>query len=446
MHNAIRQSLKKVLPLALSTALLVQPGLAASRPTVPHGWTSPFSDVQEGSWFYPFVGALNSQGVIQGYDNGRFGPNDITRAGDSMIMVLKAAGSGIQAAPNGTHYASGYAGYAVDQGWLTRDQVPEDLDKSVSRLFIAQLAAKALGLIPAAAPSPFADTDDGYVTALYQRGIVAGTQAGDRLLFQPDSSITRAELSAIVWQIQEYGRRIYFGTYVLDVLDGVPASGWNESLFTLEGDRMTYSADGVSTALGIDVSYHQGVIDWKRVAADGIEFAMIRAGGRYYQSGGIFEDTQFRANLQGAVDAGLDTGVYFFSQAITEAEALEEAAFLLSLLEDFDFSGPVVFDWENITYDTARTDGLTSDTITAMARAFCSAVEKAGYRPMIYFNQYIGYLLYHLDEVARYPFWLAQYGDVPGFYYDFQIWQYTDSGRVDGVEGPVDMNIRIQPR
>ncbi|MGE4276825.1 MAG: GH25 family lysozyme [Lawsonibacter sp.] len=446
MYQSLKQLWIRTLPIALSAVLLAQPVLAAGQPTAPQGWRSPFSDVTEGAWFYPFVAVLNSQEVISGYPDGRFGPNDTTRAGDSMIMILKAAGSGTLESPSGAHYAAVYADYAVNQGWLTQDQVPDDLDGSISRQFIAQLAAKALGLASVEAASPFADAEDGYVTALYQQGIVAGTQEGDSLLFHPDASITRAELSAIVWQIREYATHIHFGTYTLDILENVPVNAYDPSAFILDGDRMDYTGEGVKTSLGIDVSYHQGAIDWEKVADDGIQFAMIRAGGRYYGSGTIFEDTQFRSNIQGALDAGLDVGVYFFSQAITVEEAQEEANFLLDLLKDYEITEPVVFDWENITYDTARTDGVDRATVTAMANAFCQTVEQAGDSPMIYFNQYIGYLLYDLEDVVQYPFWLAQYGATPGFYYHFQMWQYTDSAQVDGVEGKADLNLRILPQ
>ncbi|MEA4933124.1 MAG: GH25 family lysozyme [Lawsonibacter sp.] len=446
MYQPLKRIRTRMLPLALSAILLSQPVLAASQPAAPQGWSSPFSDVQDGAWFYPFVAVLNSQGVINGYPDGRFGPNDTTRAGDSMIMILKAAGSGTLESDPGAHYAAVYADYAVNRGWLTQEQVPDDLNGSISRQFVAQLAAKALGLTAIEGASPFADVDDGLVTALYQKGIVAGTKVGDSLLFHPDASITRAEISAIVWQIREYATHIHFGTYTLDILDNVPVNADDPSAFILDGDRMDYAGKGVKTSLGIDVSYHQGVIDWKKVADDDIQFAMIRAGGRYYGSGVVFEDTQFRTNIQGALDAGLDVGVYFFSQAITVEEARDEANFLLNLLKDYDFTGPVVFDWENITNAAARTDGLDRATVTAMANAFCQTVEQAGYSPMIYFNQYIGYLLYNLEDVVQYPFWLAQYGTTPGFYYNFQMWQYTDAAQVDGVPGKVDLNLRILPQ
>lgn len=125
-------------------------------PNIPQGWTTPFSDVAEGDWYTPFVSTLNSQGVINGYDDGRFGPNDAVRAGDAILMVVKAAGSGNQPALEGAHYAAGYVQYALDRGWLTQAQAAVDLNAPASRLYIAALAAKALGLSASTSASPFA--------------------------------------------------------------------------------------------------------------------------------------------------------------------------------------------------------------------------------------------------------------------------------------------------
>ena len=439
-----------MLSAAVAAVLAVSPVLAAETPQIPEDYRCPFSDVAENQWFYPYVCSLNARDVIAGYDDGRFGPTDATQGGAGILMIVKAVGSGNQLPAAGEHYAAGYVDYAVSRGWLTREEVPANLDAEISRGFIARLAARALGLAPVEVASPFDDVDDGYITALYRLGVIAGSEENGRRLFHPDDSITRAELCTIVWQLMEYvGREsdegyITLGSYTLKVLDGVPVSSWDASAFRKVGDRMTYTGPEAEVSLGVDVSYHQGVIDWEQVAGDGIDFAMIRAGGRYYGSGVLFEDSQFRSNLQGAMEAGLDTGVYFFSQAVTVEEAREEARFLLELLREFDFDGPVVFDWENIDYDTARTEGVGSATVTAMANAFCQEVESAGYQAMIYFNRYIAYLIYELAGVADYPFWIAEYGDTPEFYYDYEIWQYTDEGRVAGIDGPADLNIRLR--
>ena len=439
-----QQFMRRALGGALSIGLLMQPALAAVTPDIPQGWTTPFSDVAEGDWYTPFVSTLNSQGVINGYDDGRFGPNDAVKAGDAILMVVKAAGSGDQPAPEGGHYAAGYVQYALDHGWLTQSQAAVDLNAPASRLTIAQLAAKALGLSASTKSSPFADVSDGYVTALYQNGVVVGEKSGGKRYFKPDNSITRAELSVIVWQVMAFDDYIHFSSHVLEKLDGVPVNDYDNAAFVKTDGRMEYVGGDRASLAGVDVSSHQGTVDWAKVAADGIDFVIIRCGGRYYGSGKVFEDKQFKSNIQGALDAGLQVGVYFFSQATNQTEAREEAQFVLDTIQGYDVTGPVVFDWENIGNDSARTDGMTSGQVTAAANAFCQTVEEAGYQPMIYFNQYIGYLLYDLDQVVQYPFWLAEYNAVPSFYYDFEMWQYTSSGSVSGISGKVDRNVWMQ--
>ena len=439
-----QQFLRRALGGALSIGLLMQPALAAVTPDIPQGWTTPFSDVAKGDWYTPFVSTLNSQGVINGYDDGRFGPNDAVRAGDAILMVVKAAGSGNQPALEGAHYAAGYVQYALDRGWLTQAQAAVDLNAPASRLYIAALAAKALGLSASTKRSPFADVSDGYVTALYQNGVVVGEKSGGKRYFKPDNSITRAELSVIVWQVMSFDDYIHFSSHVLEKLDGVPVNRYDNAAFVKTDGRMEYVGGDRASLAGVDVSSHQGTVDWAKVAADGIDFVIIRCGGRYYGSGKVFEDKQFKSNIQGALDAGLQVGVYFFSQATNQTEALEEAQFVLDTIADYPVDGPVVFDWENIGTDSARTDGMTSAQVTAAANAFCQTVEEAGYQPMIYFNQYIGYLLYDLDQVVQYPFWLAEYNAVPSFYYDFEMWQYTSSGSVSGISGKVDRNVWMQ--
>ncbi len=191
---------------------------------------------------------------------------------------------------------------------------------------------------------------------------------------------------------------------------------------------------------GIDVSSHQGAIDWAAVASDGVEYAMIRVGYRGYTEGSTALDELFYDNVGGALDNGIDVGVYFFSQAITEAEAVEEAEIVLRAIEGIDITYPIIFDWEDIPQE-ARTDGMDSLTLTACAKAFCETIEAAGYPAGIYFNQLYGYQEYDLPALDDYIFWLAQYDSAPTFLYDFQMWQYTNAGTVDGIEGNVDLNL-----
>lgn len=220
---------------------------------------------------------------------------------------------------------------------------------------------------------------------------------------------------------------------------GLAKNSYDRSCFREEDGFIVY--DGEQTARrGIDVSSHQGQIDWAAVAADGVEFAMIRVGYRGYTEGDTTMDELFYDNVRGALDHGIAVGVYFFSQAITEEEAVEEAEIVLRAVEGLDITYPVVFDWEDIPQE-ARTDGMDPVTLTGCAEAFCETVEAAGYRAGVYFNQVFGYQRYNLLTLEPYVFWLAQYDDVPDFHYDFQMWQYTDDGTVAGIEGPVDLNL-----
>ena len=181
------------------------------------------------------------------------------------------------------------------------------------------------------------------------------------------------------------------------------------------------------------------------MAADGIDFAIIRLGYRGYTEGGLMMDERFQANIQGALDAGLEVGVYFFSQAITPQEAEAEAAFVLNAVEDYEITYPIAFDWEPITGgQTARTDGLTGEMLTQCAAAFCAKVAEAGYEPAVYFNQDLGYLHYDLRELTDYTLWLAEYDTKPDFYYHFDLWQYTHTGTVAGIQGNVDLNLDLQ--
>ena len=439
---------RRAAALALVAVVGIQPVLAGSyKLTIPSGYTSPFVDVQKGDWYYNYVAAVNSKGYIDGYGNGYFGANDSLSAGAALVMVLKAAGSGNIAATD-SHWASGYADYAVSKGYLTRAEIG-DLDGAMPRILVAQLAAKALGLSPSQAKSPFSDVNDGYLTALYEMGVITGSTENGKTVFLPDKPISRAEISVIIWQIDRvhtYGKQILFQNTYYDILDGVPVNSYSSSYFSKDSNGyMTYNEPGVETALGIDVSVYQGEIDWQKVADAVIDFAIIRVGYRGYGSEGkMMPDKYFTQNIEGALAAGLDVGVYYFSQAITVEEAQEEAAYVIEQVKDYDLSYPVVFDWERQNYAGSRTQKVPSvSTMCKMANAFCADITAAGYEAMVYFNPSEGYSQYDLSKLMDYPFWLAQYNSRPTFYYDFDMWQYTSSGRVSGISGNVDMNIRF---
>lgn len=200
--------------------------------------------------------------------------------------------------------------------------------------------------------------------------------------------------------------------------------------------------DGAEHMIGIDVSTHQGVIDWQAVADAGVEFAILRAGYRGSTEGRLYEDEQFRENLAGAKAAGLKVGVYFFSQALNADEAAEEADFACEILDGEALDLPVFYDWEEVSGGT-RVESAASVPMTQCALAFCEAVERRGYAAGVYFNQTYGYGHLELEKLQDYTFWLAEYGQTPGFRYHFDCLQYTDSGTVAGIEGSVDLDLWI---
>ena len=152
-------------------------------------------------------------------------------------------------------------------------------------------------------------------------------------------------------------------------------------------------------------------------------------------------DDYYERNMRGALDAGLQVGVYFFSQAIDAREAAEEARFVLEQIKPYDVTFPVVFDWEIVGGSSARTYTVSRQTLCDAARAFCDTVKDAGYDPMFYFTRYLGYRKYILRNLADYGFWYAEYESTPRIAFDFDVWQYSETGQVDGIEGAVDLNL-----
>lgn len=218
----------------------------------------------------------------------------------------------------------------------------------------------------------------------------------------------------------------------------LPANLYGPEDFAYQGDYLACTAG--SALLGVDVSSHQGQIDWEQVRAAGMEFAIIRVGYRGYTSGGIYEDEYARANLEGARAAGLKVGVYFYSQALDEGEARREAQYCIDFLRGESLDLPVVFDWEYAGEDTRSAD-MTSDALMACTRAFCEKVEEAGYEAMIYFNPHVAENLLRLEELQEYPHWLAMYTDQMTWPHEIDMWQYTATGSVPGIEGDTDINL-----
>jgi GH25 family lysozyme M1 (1,4-beta-N-acetylmuramidase) len=192
--------------------------------------------------------------------------------------------------------------------------------------------------------------------------------------------------------------------------------------------------------LGVDVSKYNGDIDWNKVRDAGISFAVIRAGYRGATSGSLVVDPKFEQNMQGALDAGLDVGVYFFTQAVNEVEAVEEASAVLELCKDYRLKYPVFIDSEGAG-GNGRADALDTQERTKVCEAFCKTIENAGQTAGVYAskNWYQGRL--DAQTLESHTIWLAEYRGVPKYEGYYQLWQYTSKGQVDGITGNVDLNV-----
>ena len=214
----------------------------------------------------------------------------------------------------------------------------------------------------------------------------------------------------------------------------------------IEGKYCYFDTRGVkAAAVGVDVSTYNENIDWARARAQGIDFAIIRAGGRGWTSGGIYDDLRCEAYLRGADKAGLRLGVYFYSTAISEAEAVAEADYVLRLLKGRALELPVFYDVEmSGEFPKGRADTLSVAERTRIATAFCKRVESAGYEAGVYSGRY--FLMTSIDSraLSRYTLWLAAYtkdGMAPDFALDYRLWQFTDRGNVDGIRCGTDMDV-----
>ena len=216
----------------------------------------------------------------------------------------------------------------------------------------------------------------------------------------------------------------------------------DENFVPAENGFVSYQKDGeVLTKKGIDVSKYQGEIDWEAVKNDGIDYAIIRVGIRGYSEGGILEDEFFRQNIEGAIANEIPVGVYFFTQALNEEEALEEANFVIGMLQGYQLTYPVYLDIEDVKKENCRTNNLTVEERTNNAKVFLEAVREAGYQPALYGNMKSFLLMLDLASLEQYDKWFAGY-TLPIYYpYEYKMLQYSEKAKVAGIPGQVDINI-----
>lgn len=227
--------------------------------------------------------------------------------------------------------------------------------------------------------------------------------------------------------------------------EGAAVSMLQAGDFAADGDMILYTESDYRTRQGIDVSEFQGQIDWHAVKDSGVEFAYLRIGYRGSTEGLLHEDAMYRRNLAGAREAGIEPGIYFFSQAISSEEAREEAEWVLSLLDSWTPDLPVMFDWEPFGADHSRSQTADTERLTDCAMAFCDCLADAGYGAGVYLNRQQGYYVYDIARLQAYTLWVSDPNESPDFYYAFSLWQYTFSGTVPGIGTAVDRDLLFIP-
>ena len=230
----------------------------------------------------------------------------------------------------------------------------------------------------------------------------------------------------------------------VEINDKLAANSYDTAKFVYQNPQMKYYVNGKQASwFGVDISSKQGIVDFEKLKKAGVDFVMIKVGGRGYSSGNIVLDSSYKDYMNGAKNAGLGIGVYFYSQAVDKDEVCEEAETLLELIKDYPVKYPVVFDMESVEGDMARTDALDVSTRTELARIFLKTIKAEGYTPMLYGDQEWLVTQLDLEKLQDYDVWLSQEADTPDYPYEYTMWQYNKSGTVSGISGTAGLNISL---
>lgn len=222
----------------------------------------------------------------------------------------------------------------------------------------------------------------------------------------------------------------------------LPKHEYDYTKLVCQSELMKYYEDGRQISyVGADISKYEDYVDFVKLKKAGIDFVMLRVGARGYGSGQLVADENFSNNIKRATEAGLKTGVYFSSQAVTAEEAVEEAEMVIEALEDYQITYPVAFDMGFVENDTARIEALSKAEKTEIAKTFLDTVAESGYMTMLYGDK--EWLIKEIDmsKLTAYDVWLSQPQDVPDYPYRFTMWQYTKSASVDGIAGYASLSI-----
>ncbi|WP_049945717.1 MULTISPECIES: glycoside hydrolase family 25 protein [unclassified Butyrivibrio] len=264
----------------------------------------------------------------------------------------------------------------------------------------------------------------------FREKLVEGDRIGAIRTLFPDEIVT------------EYGGQYFF----TPIAEDVNKSPVLPDEFTLLSDgKISYNGadESIRVTQGVDISKAQGAVEFDKVKESGVDFVMVKAGARNSSDGNLQEDDNLKSNLRNALKAELEVGVYFYSQAVNEAEAREEAQFVLDSIEGYDITYPIAIDIEQFNTTDVRTSKLSGRIYTEIVRGFCDTIKQAGYRPMILGNIRTFSELVDIHEASQYPIWISYFGYPQYFPYEYYMWQYNKNGDIDGIHGDVNLNICI---
>lgn len=423
-----------------------------------------FADLDSKAWYADPVLKLNAAQVILGSGQNIRPLDTITRE-EAIVMLARALGLDQMSASGNVPFSDSadvsawavnavsvmcgndYLAWAGDsfrpQTPITRAEVVATLDNIIQKLWRSNglYCNEITGITLISATRTYLHNcqfaGDIIVAGGAQRVVIENCAVLGRIINLSGAEIITME------QNEGQVETIYFGDYELPIIPDLERNTYPAYNFDLADSRIYYNDPDVDTKYGIDVSEWQHDINWYKVAYDGIDFAIIRLGYRGCTAGKLNLDANYLANIRSALANGIEVGVYFYSQAITPAEAIEEAQMCLANIQGYNVTYPIVFDWEPIGTSDSRTKKMDGTTLTSCAIAFCETIRRAGYTPMVYSNKELALLTLDLNRLSDYPFWFAGYTRYPEFYYNFDFWQYTSGGSVDGINGRVDMNIQF---
>ena len=310
-------------------------------------------------------------------------------------------------------------------------------NKEIEYINIARRNKKKSGLGPVIALTVFVGFLIGFVIGMLlihfkSRKEIAAVQAELDRVIEEQSAIN-------VTNVYVPERKIENGKIAMN--------SYSVERFRIEDGFMAYFDENGKkiSHFGVDLSYHNGSVDFEKLKAAGCEFVMIRCGFRGYTEGGLMADERYGEYMKKAQAAGLDVGVYFFTQAISEEEAVEEADFVIELLNGATLQYPIAFDTEYVNDEGARTNTneISDELRSRICIAFCERIREHGYYPIIYASENWMRREMDLKLLGDYEMWAAQYREENDFLYDFTMWQYTESGEIDGVKGEVDLNVSL---